>query len=81
MEMEGNALHLYDVYSRRPYALEHILESITPDHTEEIICHFAPQENLKGMRMEEDTDAGWMIRSSGDLSLPDAFTFPDISKA
>lgn len=81
MEMEDNVLHLYDVFSRRPYALEHILESITPEHAEEIICHFAPQEHLKGMRMEEDTDGGWMIRSSVNLQLPDAFTFPDISKA
>lgn len=81
MEMEGADLHLYDVFSTRAYRLETLLERIIPEHAERVICHFAPLGNLKGLSLEEDADAGWMIRSSGDLSLPDAFTFPDISKA
>ncbi|MBO1265704.1 GNAT family N-acetyltransferase [Proteiniclasticum sp. SCR006] len=81
MEMEENDLHLYDVFSRKAYRLEEILERIIPKHAERVICHFAPQGKLKGLSLEEDSDAGWMIRSSASLSLPDAFTFPDISKA
>ena len=81
MEMEGADLHLYDVFSTRAYRLETLLERIIPEHAERIICHFDPLGNLKGLSLEEDADAGWMIRSSASLSLPDAFTFPDISKA
>ena len=81
MEMEEKDLHLYDVLSRKPYRLEAVLERIIPEHAERVLCHFAPQENLKGLSLEEDTDAGWMIRSSVKLNLPEEFTFPDISKA
>ncbi|MFH5837362.1 hypothetical protein ACHAL6_14970 [Proteiniclasticum sp. C24MP] len=80
-EMQENELHLYDVLSTKPYNLENVMESILPEHAERVVCHFAPKEKLKGLHVEDDPEAGWMIRPSRRMTLPEKFSFPDISKA
>ena len=80
-EVEGNDLHLYDVFSKKEYDLIDIIEKILPEDTEKVIFHFTPDGDLEGLRTEEDPEAGWMIRNIGKLELPENLAFPDISKA
>ena len=80
-EVEGNELHLYDVFSKKEYDLIEIIEKILPEDTEKVIIHFTPDGDLEGLSTEEDPEAGWMIRNIGKLELPENLAFPDISKA
>ena len=80
-EVEGNELHLYDVFSKKEYDLIDIIEKILPEDTEKVIFHFTPDGDLEGLSTEEDPEAGWMIRNIGKLELPENLAFPDISKA
>lgn len=80
-EMEGNELHLYDVLSKKKSDLEKIIKDILPVDAEKVVFHFIPDDDLEGLRTEEDTEAGWMIRNLENRRLPDDLTFPDISKA
>ena len=80
-EVEGNELHLYDVFSKKEYDLIEIIEKILPEDTEKVIFHFTPDGDLEGLSTEEDPEAGWMIRNIGKLELPENLAFPDISKA
>lgn len=80
-EMEANELHLYDVLSKKKSDIKKIIEDIIPEDAEKVVFHFIPDGDLEGLRTEEDTEAGWMIRNRENIKLPDDLTIPDISKA
>jgi len=80
-EMEDKELHLYDVLSRTKVDLKEITEKILPEDAEKVIFHFLPDGDLEGLKMEEDPEAGWMIRNLREIKLPEKLFFPDISKA
>lgn len=80
-EMEGNELHLYDVFSKKKPDLKEIIEKILPENAEKIVFHFIPDGDLEGLRTEEDPEAGWMIRDLENNKFPKGLSFPEISKA
>jgi len=80
-EMEGNELHLYDIFSKKKVDLKEIIEEILPLDAEKVIFHFIPEGDLEGLKAEADPEAGWMIRNLENSKLPEELAFPDISKA
>lgn len=80
-EIEKDVLHLYDVLTPVEMSLEKIIEMITPVHVSSIECHFTPPQKTEGLRVLEDTEGGWMLRSPKETAFPEISVFPGISKA
>lgn len=79
-EKEEGRLEIYDVLTPYKVDLFELLKRITPLDVNEIILHFTPEEAFEGLKIQED-EGGWMIRSKGELKLPENLVFPSISQA
>lgn len=80
-EIEKDVLHLYDILSTEKFFIERIIEMITPVGIKSVECHFTPPLDTKGLRILEDSEGGWMIRSRGETGFPEISVYPEISKA
>ena len=79
-EKKDGRLHLYDVLSREEVDLQGLLEHMVTEDVHEVVFHFTPDKEIRGLSILDD-EGGWMIRSDGTVTLPEAFTFPSISQA
>ncbi len=80
-ELEGEVLHLYDILSTEDFALEKIIEMITPENIKSVECHFTPPPETEGLSIIEEMEGGWMVRSDGKAAFPEISVYPEISKA
>jgi hypothetical protein len=76
-EIEGDAVHIYDILSPREIPLMELLERIAPKCAKRAVCHFTPDEDLKGLSAFPEAEAGWMTLGG---EFPAKACFPRISQ-
>lgn len=79
-EIKEDVMHLYDIIAYQEIDIETFIRRAAPKGTTQVICHFTPEGDIKGLSHEKDENSSWMIRSSvGDIFPPDS-RFPMITQ-
>ncbi|MED3645804.1 GNAT family N-acetyltransferase [Halalkalibacterium halodurans] len=79
-QLEGDVLHLYDIFSPAKVNVEQLVEQITPRATQTVVCHFTPDHSVKQLTAKIDSTSSWMVRTT-TKGFPPLARFPKISQA
>lgn len=82
-QKEENTLHVFKVISEKPYHIDQIISYIVDDHTNEVVLHFTPEDNLDAYSQVkyEDSNTLFVKYNHPDMALPKHFKHPITSQA
>lgn len=80
-ENNEHELHIYDVVSQKEVNLEKVVNSITTEHTKNVIFHFTVDNHDRLPLETKKNNNGLFVRKEGEFLLPVQFKHPITSQA